>query len=299
MKNPTKPVFYMLLFTGIMILAVLIMQPVSIYEFREYIDVLFPTGSIGIQQRNLLYIIQALMLLVITPVYILTFVFSWKYNAKNPRGKYDPDLVDSSLAEYIWWGVPLVMTLIIAVLTWIKSYELDPFRPIQSPNKPKTIQAVALQWKWLFIYPEEKIATLNYLQLPKDTPIHFEITADAPMNALWIPQLGGMIYAMPKMKTQLYLIANEEGVFRGSSANLSGLGFSDMHFMTRASSEEDYQKWVSEVKDSSKVLNLEVYNQLVAPSQKNPVELYRLEEEKLFHHILAKYLPPKQQGNKD
>ena len=117
------------------------------------------------------------------------------------------------------------MTLIIAVLTWVKTHELDPYKPIESNKKPMTIQVVALQWKWLFIYPEEKIATVNFLQFPKDTPIHFEITADAPMNSFWIPHLGGQIYAMPKMKTELHLIANEAGDFRGSSANFSGEGF--------------------------------------------------------------------------
>jgi cytochrome o ubiquinol oxidase subunit 2 len=282
----------MLFFTGLILLIILIMQPLTILKFRPYIDVLFPEGSIALEERNLLLILQALMLLVIIPVYILTFVFSWKYSADNPKGKYDPDLVDNRLAEYIWWGVPFIMTCIVATLTWIKTEQLDPFKPIQSNKKEITIQVVALQWKWLFLYPEENIATVNFIQIPKDTPIRFQITADAPMNSFWIPDLGGQIYAMPKMKTELYLIANHLGDSRGSSANISGEGFSGMHFITRTSSENDYHQWLESAKQSSKILNLEEYNRLAAPSKNNPVEIYLLKEANLFNQIINKYIYP-------
>lgn len=155
-----------------------------------------------------------------------------------------------------------------------------------------TIQVVALQWKWLFLYPEEKIASLNFVQFPKEVPIRFEITADAPMNSFWIPHLGGQIYAMPSMRTELNLIAQEDGDFRGSSANLSGEGFAGMHFISRASSEEDYQHWVEAAKKSSLVLDLSEYQKLAAPSQNNPVEIYQLKEDKLFDQIILKYMQP-------
>jgi cytochrome o ubiquinol oxidase subunit 2 len=289
-----KPVFLMLFFAGLIILFILVMQPLSILHFGNDIVMLFPKGQIALKERNLLFIIQALMLLVIIPVYILTFIFSWKYSAQNPKGKYDPDLVDSYLAECIWWGIPLVMTLIVASLTWVKTYELDPYKPIESTNKPITIQVVALQWKWLFIYPEEKVASINFIQFPKDTPIHFEITADAPMNSFWIPSLGSQIYAMPKMKTELYLMADEVGDFRGSSANISGEGFAGMHFITRASSEEDYQKWLKSAKQSPKMLNLQAYDQLAAPSKDHPAEVYQLIADSLFDDIMMKYMHPKE-----
>ncbi len=294
MKKARKPVFYMLFFSGLLLLAILIMQPLTILQFGDYIDVLFPAGLIGVEQRNLLLIIQALMLLVIIPVYILTFVFSWKYSALNPKGKYDPDLVDNKIAEFIWWGFPIVMTLIVCVLTWIKTKELDPFRPIESNKQAMTIQVVALQWKWLFLYPEENIATVNFVQIPKNVPIRFLITADAPMNSFWIPDLGGQIYAMPKMKTELNLIANEEGDFRGSSANISGEGFSGMHFVTRASSEQDYRQWLESARQSSKILDLKEYHQLVKPSQNNPVEIFRLQDTSLFDQIINKYMYPQE-----
>ena len=292
MKMARKPVFYMLFFTGLLMLAILIMQPLTIIQFRKYLDILFPAGMIGVEQRNLLLIIQALMLLVIVPVYILTFVFSWKYSALNPKGRYDPDLVDNKAAEFIWWGVPLVMTLIVSYLTWVRTHELDPFKPIESDRPTKTIQVVALQWKWLFLYPEEQIATVNFLQIPKDVPIRFEITADAPMNSFWIPDLGGQIYAMPKMKTELHLVANQTGEFKGLSANISGEGFSGMHFLTRASTEEDYHQWVESAKQSSKFLNLEEYNHLASPSQNNPVEIFQLQDTGLFEQIVNKYMHP-------
>lgn len=294
LKLLKKPVFFMLFFAGLIILFVVAMQPISILQFGHKIVMLFPQGIIALEQRNLLFIIQILMLFVIIPVYILTFVFTWKYSAQNPHGVYDPDLVDNVIAEYIWWGLPLVMTLIVGVLTWIKTYELDPYKPIESDKPTMKIQVVALQWKWLFIYPEEKIAIVNFLQFPKQTPIHFELTSDAPMNSFWIPSLGGQIYAMPKMKTELHLIANNEGDFRGSSANISGEGFSGMHFITRASSEEDYQKWLQTAKQSAKSLDLQEYNKLAAPSLNNAVEIYQLKDDNLFNQIIMKYMHPKE-----
>ncbi len=291
-KKTNKPLYYMLLFTGLILLFVLLMQPIGVYHFREYIDILFPKGQIAREERNLLFVIQGIMLLVVIPVYILTFIFSWKYRARSNNENYDPDLVDNVLAEYIWWGLPLVLTIIISVITWNKTHELDPYKPIVSPNKPITIQVVALQWKWLFIYPEEGIATVNYIQIPEQTPIHFEITADAPMNSFWIPHLGGQIYAMPAMKTELHLIADHVGDFRGSSANLSGEGFAGMHFITRASSATDYQTWVDAAKASTKILDLNTYAEMAAPSSDSPVEIYQLGEKQLFHKILMKFMHP-------
>lgn len=288
----TKAVLFMLFFAGLLLFLFLIMQPLQVLQFRQYIDILFPSGIIGLDERNLLFIIQALMLLIVIPVYILTFIFSWKYRADNPKGKYEPDLVDNTLAEVIWWGLPLVMTIAVSILTWIKTEQLDPFKPIQSPNKTLTVQAVALQWKWLFIYPEEKIAVVNFLQIPEQTPIHFEITADAPMNSLWIPKLGGQIYAMPKMKTELNLIANETGDFRGSSANLSGEGFAGMHFITRATTQKEYLTWLESAKDASQVLDIKEYEKLAAPSQNNAVAIYKLGDDALFEHILMKFMHP-------
>lgn len=293
-KKKQKTLAFLLCATAAIVFLVLIMQPVSVYRYRDYISVLFPKGIIAFEERNLLLIIQAIMLLVILPVYLFTFIFSWKYRAYNSKATYDPDLVDSRFAEYVWWGIPFIFTAIIAFLTWHKTYELDPYKPIASDKKPLNIQVVALQWKWLFIYPEEKIASVNFFQFPEKTPLHFEITSDAPMNSFWIPHLGGQIYAMPKMRTELNLIADEQGEYRGSSANLSGVGFAGMHFIAKASSEAEYKEWVESAKKSSSDLTVETYKKLAAPSQNNPVELFQLKEQNLFDKIIMKYMKPQE-----
>lgn len=298
MKMRSKSVLFMLLFAGIVLFIFLIMQPAEIaYTLKKgyEVAVLMPKGIIALKERNLLLFIQIIMLFVIIPVYIFTFIFSWKYRAHNLKAKYDPEFSHSTLAEILWWGIPFVFTMIIVIVTWIETVRLDPFRPLNSDKKPLTIQVVALQWRWLFIYPEEKIATINFFQIPEKVPVHFEITADAPMNSFWIPQLGGQIYAMPKMKTELHLIADKKGDFRGSSANLSGDGFARMHFIAKASSEKDYEEWIKSIKNQNdSELNLEKYNELALPSENSSVSFYNLKDDDLFDKILMKYMhPPK------
>ncbi|ADI37860.1 COX aromatic rich motif-containing protein [Waddlia chondrophila] len=292
MKETTRPIFNKLIFSGIILIIILLMQPLEVYILLKDIVVLFPKGWIGLEQRNLLLLIQALMLLFIIPIYIMTFIFSWWYRADNDQSEYDPDLIDHKVAEIVWWGLPLIMTVLICIITAYKTYELDPYKPIASDKKAIEIEAVALQWRWLFIYPEEKIATVNYIQFPKETPIHFKITADAPMNAFWIPRLGGMIYAMPGMTTELNLIADEAGEFRGSSANISGKGFADMTFVAKASTQEEYEEWVASVKKSDQPMNIPVYRELAKPSEDTSVKLYQLEENHLFHEIVMKFMKP-------
>ena len=285
MHKVRKSVLFLLLFSGLILLITLIMQPLEVVTFRDYIAILNPKGYIGIEQRNLLLIIQAIMLVIVIPVYLFTFIFSWKYSHHHDNSDYDPDLVDNRTAEFFWWGIPTVLTIAIAILTYIKTDQLDPYKPIPSDKEHMTIQVVALQWKWLFIYPEEQIASVNFFQFPAGTPVRFEITADAPMNSFWIPHLGGQIYAMPGMQTLLHLIADESGDYRGSSANLSGEGFSGMTFIARASTEEEFQNWVETVKASGKPID---YPELAKPSQNNPIELFQ-SETGLFEKIIKKY----------
>jgi cytochrome o ubiquinol oxidase subunit 2 len=268
------------------------MQPLEILVFIKDLPVLFPKGIIALKERNLMLLIQAMMLLVIVPVYIMTFIFSWVYRADNEKSKYDPHLVDNTVAEVIWWGLPTVMLIIISIITWYKTHELDPYRPIESDKEALKIQVVALEWKWLFIYPEEKIATVNYLHIPKDRPVHFYITADAPMNTFWIPALGGQIYAMPGMQTELYLIANEEGTFPGRSGNISGEGFSWMVFDTVASSETAHEEWVQTMQKSKDTLDLNSYSKLAEPSIDHPIEKFRLGGKHVYHNILMKFMKP-------
>lgn len=173
----------MLFFSGLILFGFLIMQPLQILHFGNYIDFLFPKGWVAVEQRDMLFVIQILMLIVVIPVFVLTFIFSWRYRAGNKDAKYDPNFVDNYFAEIVWWGFPLIMTIMVSVFTWVKTHELDPYKPLVSDKKEINIQVVALQWRWLFIYPEEKIAVMNFLQIPKDHPVRFDITADAPMNS--------------------------------------------------------------------------------------------------------------------
>jgi cytochrome o ubiquinol oxidase subunit II len=291
MMKKKYPVKFMLIFAGIVLLIFLLMQPLEILRFHGDIEVLFPKGIIGIKERDLLLIIQGVMLLIVIPVYILTFIFSWVYRAHNEEAEYHPDMDDHKLAEFVWWGFPCLIILVIGTLTWIRTFELDPYRTL-APGDQKSlrIQVVALQWKWLFIYPEEKIATVNYFEFPVQTPVHFEITSDAPMNSFWIPKLGGQIYAMPKMRTNLNLSAEEVGDFSGYSANISGVGFSGMTFTAKSRTPEEYQQWVQQAGKSSQILNLESYEQLALPSQNNPEATFVLKDDQLFETILMKYM---------
>jgi len=296
MKHQRKTIFYWLLFSAVILALILIMQPLEVYFFLKDLPVLFPKGLIGLQERDLLLFIQVMMLVFVIPVYIFTFIFSWLYRADNDKSKYDPHLVDHKIAEVIWWGLPLIMTTIVAIVTWYKTHELDPYKPIESDNKTIKIEVVALQWNWLFIYPEEKIASLNYIRIPKDHPIHFFITADAPMNSFWLPRLGGQIYAMPGMRTELHLIANEEGSFRGASAQVSGEGFAGMTFITEATSNEDYQEWVKSVQQTGEDLDWAAYEKIAMPTLDHPENFFQLKDDTLFQQIIMKFMKPSSKG---
>ena len=226
MKRTFKIAILSLLFLAFVIAGVFFIS-------THNIAVLEPKGFIGIKERDLIITALLLMLIVVIPVFLFALFFAWKYRESNSKARHAPDWEHNYIAEYCWWGVPFLLIIILGVITWKSSHELNPFRPIQSDVKPIKIQVVALQWKWLFIYPEQNIATVNYVEFPEKTPINFEITADAPMNSFWIPQLGGQIYAMPAMRSKLHLIANEEGTFRGCSSNISGKGFAGMVFTAK------------------------------------------------------------------
>lgn len=284
MKTIFKVILVVLIFLGAAAVT-------ALYISSHDIPVLNPKGMIGIKERDLIYTSSLLMLIVVIPVFVFAFFFAWKYR-ETGKAAHTPDWEHNYIAEYCWWGVPLIIVVILAVLTWRSSHELSPFKPIVNGKKPIEIQVVALDWKWLFIYPELGIATINFIQFPEKTPINFEITSDAPMNSFWIPQLGGQIYTMPAMRSKLHLIANEMGSYRGCSANISGDGFAGMVFTARASSEADFNEWVRTVKQSGKTLTLDEYNELVKPSSYHPITYYSQAQGDLFEGIIMKYMMP-------
>ncbi len=285
MKKIFKVILIVLLCLGTIALT-------ALYISTNDIAVLEPKGMIGDRERELIITASLLMLIVVIPVFILTWAFAWKYKEGNLQSKHTPDWEHNYIAEYCWWGVPVVIIMILAVTTWKSSHDLNPFKPIVTGKKPIEIQVVALDWKWLFLYPEYGIATVNFIQFPENTPINFEITSDAPMNSFWIPQLGGQIYAMPAMRSKLHLIASETGSFRGVSANISGKGFSGMTFIAKSSTDEEFDQWVRWVKQSPKRLDRVAYEQLLKPTEYHPAEYYLLLQEDLFDQILMKYMMP-------
>jgi cytochrome o ubiquinol oxidase subunit II len=282
-----KPLFLILIWLAIVLGAL-----TWLFFYSSHIAVLNPQGIIALKQRNLMFLAIGLMLIVVIPVFVMTIYFSLKYRATNTEAPYMPNWADSWLAEAVWWGVPFIIIVILSIVTWQSSHELDPFNPIEQNKKPLMVQVVALQWKWLFIYPEQNIATVNILELPEQTPVVFEITADAPMNSFWIPQLSGQVYAMPGMKTMLHIAADTTGNFQGRSANLSGAGFSEMTFNTHVGSEEEFQQWVNDAKSSTEQrLNFDAYQRLAKPSLHNSPATFLLEGD-LFDQILMKYMMP-------
>lgn len=252
--------------------------------------VLNPKGEIAEKQQQLIIYSTVLMSLVVIPVFLLTFGIAWRYRASNKKATYSPELAGNRWAELVWWLIPTIIIGALSVVAWKSSHDLDPYKPLVSDKKPLKVQVIALQWKWLFIYPEQNIASVNYLAIPTDTPIDFTITADAPMNSFWIPQLGGQVYAMSGMSTQLHLIANEAGDYRGSSANISGEGFADMTFTTHATSSHDFAAWVQSAAASPEKLTQATYAELAKPSKATKITNYAAPDETLYDTVVAKYM---------
>lgn len=248
-----------------------------------------PKGQVGIEQKNLILIAFGLMLLVVVPVICMTLAFAWKYRASNKAAKYTPDWSHSTKIEVAVWTIPVIIIAALGVVTYKTTHELDPYRPLVSDVKPVQIDVVALDWKWLFIYPEQGIATVNKIVFPANTPVNFRVTSDAVMNSFFIPALGGQIYAMAGMTTKLHLIANENGEFDGISANYSGAGFTGMKFKAVATSQADFEAWVNEVKQSPKQLDKAEYEALAKASENNPVALYGVAPADQFQSIVDKY----------
>lgn len=246
-------------------------------------------GVIGDAQRDLLYFAVLIMLIVVLPVFFLVIFISWRYREGNKKAKYLPEWAGNKWLEMIWWGVPMIIIAILSVVTWQSSHSLDPYRPLEQNKAPVNIQAVALQWKWLFIYPEENIAAVGEMAMPIHTPVAFTLTSDAPMNSFWIPQLGGQIYAMSGMSTKLHLDANTPGDYRGTSANLSGEGHSDMTFIAKARSDRDYTNWVKNARESGELLDSAAYEKLRLPSKNEGVKYYRLATTELYDSIVKRY----------
>jgi len=259
-----------------------------------------PSGDIAWQQRDLLIFATLLMLIIIIPVMALTLWFAWKYRASNTKAEYAPDWHHSTRLELVIWSAPLAIILVLGTVTWITTHTLDPYRPLERIDaerplaadiKPLEVEVVALDWKWLFLYPEYGIATVNELAAPIDTPIRFKLTASSMMNSFFIPALAGQIYAMPGMETRLNAVINKEGIYKGFSANYSGDGFSHMHFKFHGLTQTGFDQWVEKVRTGNP-FGRDEYLTLEQPSEREPVQYFSNVDPELYNAILNLCVAP-------
>lgn len=254
------------------------------------VAVLTPKGLIATEQRHLM--MRSLLLLLEIAIPTLTFFYyvAWKYRESNKKATYDPNPKHDKSVVFSIWAFPTITMLLLAVIMWPAAHRLAPQKTINNGVQPITIQVVALRWKWLFIYPEQLIATTNYLQIPVNTPVQFDITADeAPMSSFWIPQLAGQLYAMTGHVNRLNMMADVEGEYQGSTAEINGSGFAGMKFIAKASSNDEFNAWVQDIKDSSQVLTAAEYKKLLEPSEYNKPAFYSEAGPDIYATMLQKY----------
>jgi cytochrome o ubiquinol oxidase subunit 2 len=254
------------------------------------IELLNPKGDIGAQERTLILLALGLMLLVVIPVIALTLVFAWRYRESNAAATYAPKWAHSTRIELVVWSIPCVIVAFLAVLIWRTTHSLDPYRPLDSNVAPVNVEVVALDWKWLFIYPDYGVATVNRLAIPVGTPINFRLTSESIMNSFFIPQLGSQIYAMAGMQTQLHLIADAPGTYAGRSSAFSGPGFSDMHFDTVAMPRDQFSAWIRQARNAPVALDEATYKVLEQPSIKVPPTTYASVTPGLFDSIVDRFM---------
>lgn len=252
------------------------------------IPVLQPSGEVGMAQKNLFVFATILSLIVVVPVFSLLGYFAYKYRAGNTKANYMPDWGENKYLEGLWWGIPIVIIGVLSVTIYQTSHSLDPYKE-RSGGEPLKVQVVALRWKWLFIYPEQNVATLNYLPLPVDRPVKFELTSDAPMSAFWIPALGSQIYAMSGMGSQLNLKATQTGEFTGYTTNINGEGYAKMTFNTVVSDGPTFDSWASKAALSTEEMNMDIYDTLTEPKSVTQKKTYRLASSNLFSNVISKY----------
>ncbi|SDD42178.1 cytochrome o ubiquinol oxidase subunit 2 [Paracoccus isoporae] len=266
-------------------------------------EVLSPGGDVAAKTRDVLGITTALILVIVLPVMVATVIFAIRYRSgnKDSEAEYDPHFHHSVQLELLIWAAPLVIIIWLGALTWVSTHKLDPYRPLDSETQgvtdgeePLVVQVVSMDWKWLFIYPEYGIATVNELAAPLDRPIRFDLTATQVMTAFYVPTLAGMIYTMPSMQTQLHAVINEAGEYKGMASHYNGAGFSGMNFKFYGYEQAEFDDWVEKSRDSGEVLDRDEYRELLEPSEHVPPAFYRLADTELYHDILNRCVEPGQ-----
>ena len=266
-------------------LAVLLIGAMTLGGCSE--GVLDPKGPIAAAERLIMFNATAIMLAIVIPTIIATLGTAFWFRASNTRARYMPDFDYSGRLELLVWSIPIMTVILVSGVAWVSSYDLDPPKPLVSTEKPVKVQVVSLDWKWLFIYPDQGIAAVNHLTVPVGTPISFELTSSGVMNSFFVPQLGGQIYTMFGMVTRLHLLADHIGTYRGMSANYSGAGFSGMHFKVEAVPAEKFAEWVAATRGGGPVLDAQRYAALAKPSQAVTPFTYREVAPDLFKGIVS------------
>ena len=256
------------------------------------LGVLDPKGPIGDANLQILIDSVAIMLAIVVPTVIATLAVAWWFRSSNTRAQYLPDFEYSGSLELIVWAIPLLTILLLGGVAWVGSHDLDPANPIESTDEPINVQVVSLDWKWLFIYPDQHVASVNRLVIPAGVPIHFSLTSGSVMTAFFTPQLGSMIYTMNRMRTQLFLEAHEPGTFRGLATQLSGDGFADMHFEVVAKTQPEFYDWLGQARASGEDLTRERYIELSKQSIVKEPFTFKTVAEDLFEKILDQTVPP-------
>ncbi len=274
----------------LLVSAIVLVSAVALGGCTE--GVLDPKGPIAIAERQILFNALGIMLAIVIPTILATLGVAAWFRASNQRARYRPDFEYSGRLEVLVWAIPAMTVILVGGVAWVGAHDLDPRKPMASTTKPINVQVVSLDWKWLFIYPEQGIATVNQLTIPVGTPVNFELTSSGVMNSFFVPQLGSQIYTMAGMVTRLELQADHPGSYRGLSANFSGNGFADMRFSVDAVSAEDFARWVDTTRSAGPVLDPQAYAELVKPSQAVVPFTYRAVASQLFGGIVSSVMQP-------
>ena len=251
-----------------------------------------PKGPVGESERFVILAALGLMLIVLIPVFVMAIWFPLAYRDSNTKATYMPKWSHSTIIDVFMWGVPLAIVAVLAVLAWTRTHSLDPYKPIPSAHKPINIEVVSMDWKWLFIYPDENIATVNEITFPVNVPVSFKLTSETVMASFFIPQLGSQIYAMAGCQTRLHLMADEPGTYMGHNQQLTGRGFANMHFKVHAVSRKEFQSWVHKIRQSPEKLDMDRYAKLAEPNDGYfPVTYFASVTPNLFEHIRRRFHP--------
>lgn len=251
----------------------------------------FPSGPVADYERDLMFITFGLMLFVFIPVLVLTLFFAWRYRASNNKAKYTPKWSHSNILEAFLWGGPIVIIAILGVVTWVSTYHLDPYKPLPTTkaNPPLKVDVIGMDWKWLFVYPQYNVASVNELAVPVNTPVSMRLTSDTVMLSFMIPQLGSQIFAMSGMQTKLNLEASKKGTFSGKNYQYDGSGFAKEKFHVLSVSKQNFQAWIKKAKASGDDLNAQRYAELSKPSQMHGVKLFSSVKPHLFDYVISLY----------